>query len=113
MFSDMSYSKFTPSNLPPRKTDLQLLNGLFHLHDLACQCESPESHLTYLITTNCKPTKFTPEEFQKIKQCLGITTGEDPTTQEDTAFDAGDLRKNFSKKYVLRKRFRVRHYKQN
>lgn len=91
----MSYSKFTKPDHSTRKNDLLLLNGMFHFHDLACNCNSPGSHLTYLLATNCKPKDYTTEEKEKIKECLGLTTTEDNHTEEDIGIAAGDLEKLF------------------
>lgn len=90
----MSYSKYTKPENSTRKNDLLLINGLFHFHDLACNCESPASHLTYLLATNCSPKDYTAEEKKKLQKCLGFTTGDDEPT-DDLGIDAGDLDKLF------------------
>lgn len=61
----------------------QLLNNIVGSHDLICGCPDPFVHLTNLIFTKVKPTKFTTEDKENIKKCLGI--GTDPVIE-----DAGD-----------------------
>lgn len=55
----------------------QYLNSIVNIHDLFCVCDDPFVHTTNLIFEQVKPTKFTEENKQQIKKCLGIGTEED------------------------------------
>ncbi len=92
----MSYSKQTPSLYSSnRSKNNQLINTLINTHDLACGCEDPPSHLTYLLISNCNPTKFNKEELQQIKKWhgdLGTTT----TEEDDTGLQEGELEELFA-----------------
>lgn len=92
----MSYSKLTPSLYSTTQQEKQLLNHVFQIHDFACGCRDPPSHLTWLLINNCNPQDFNSTEKEKLKKWLGTTTGETDTMEEDTGFNAGDLEKLFA-----------------
>lgn len=79
----MSYSKFKPPFYNNKGKEKQLLNGIFHQHDLVCGCEEPASHVTWLLFHHCRPANFTSTELKEIKECLG-------TSKDTTHGDAVD-----------------------
>lgn len=92
----------------PRGTERQMLNGIFHIHDLCCSCFSPRTHILCLLTQDDKDHPVTIEELQKMQTCLSGTTatgqdGGEPTTtktepdiEEEDGIDAVDLERLFA-----------------
>lgn len=85
----MSFSKQKPTYYNSKGIQGQLLNSIISNHDLCCGCDTPGNHLFYLLTDTIQPSKFTPEELQKIKKCLGC--GEPLITTTGPADDDGLL----------------------
>lgn len=91
----MSYSKLTESlYTTPKAKENQLLNQLFANHDIICGCNSPQSHLTFLLIKNCHPTDFNKEERQLINKWHG-TIGT-TTDIEDAGIKEGELEALFA-----------------
>ncbi len=77
-----------------KKLQLQITNSLIHCHDLACDCDDPTFHSTYLILQQLGK-EFPENQRQKLKQCLGDTDTD--VLGEPTGDDLGeDLEKLFA-----------------
>ncbi len=96
----MSYSKFVKANLSNKQAENQFLNGIFTNHDLACRCDDPAAHLTYLLATKCQPKNFTDKEKQEIKECLGLTTTDLTATDAVDTIVEGDLDRLFEEDFT-------------
>lgn len=84
---------FQPPNFTKKQLELQLTNGMVHLHDLTCRCDTPLQHIIDIIATREPTLQLQGETKKKVEKWL--TTTDRGTTETTTAADdilnAGDL----------------------
>lgn len=73
----MSTSNYQKQHFSGRQLENLHLNSICHAHDMWCNCGEPLKHTVNAIFTHAGPTNFTESEKQKIRKCLGDTTGDD------------------------------------
>lgn len=76
-----------PSLYNGRGQENQLLNLMFHGHDMICGCNYPDKHLTFLL------------QREKCHLSKGTNTGDETTgtaKEEETGIDEGDLERLFA-----------------
>lgn len=76
---------FEATNYTKKELQLQLTNGIVHLHDLTCRCDTPLQHIIDIIATREPTLQFQPETKKKIEKWL--TTTDHGTTETTTAAD--------------------------
>lgn len=78
---------------------LQLVNGFVHMHDLVCHCNRRLEHCIIIILEQEEHLRFTKEEKEKLKKCLGTT--EDHTGgAADDFINEGDLDTLFAEDFT-------------
>lgn len=82
-----------PLPFTTKKQQLQFINTVIGVHDIACDCLNPAYHSLKILTQQIGP-ELQKQEKEQLQKCLGT-----PDTTEDKdqdGFDVGDLEALFT-----------------